>query len=1073
MTKAPKVTQMAYRNTGIAFRFVSNSDSNTLNGNRANNNTDDGFYFEFSDNEILANNSALTDSNYAFLLNGSNYDTLSGNNATECGVAGFRVDNSSYNDLDGNIGAGQNETGFILINGAEMNNLTGNTANDGFSNGFTIVRSTLNTLTNNTAYNNSGMGFRLTANSDSNVLVNNSAHDNTGYGFALNQSGSENLSGNTAYEEQGGFDIILSDNDDLSSNSALNNEEYGIVLNGSDYGNLSGNSAIHNHVAGFRVENSTHNDLASNIAYSQVQSNFLLVSGSDMNTLTGNTAHDGSANGFTVVDSILNNFTSNVAYKNNGTGFRFVSVSGSSVLISNRASNNSGDGFYFELSDDENLTNNSAQTDSGYGFLLNDSSHDILSDNTAYGSPAGGLSIFNANATNISADHYYGNGVDLVANSTGASDSVILTGVIFDNPAGNLTHFTNLTLNATLASDGFEVSWSPQPSSPPNPSFAQKFVNISGTAPIHYMAMSWLESELTGYDKTKFQLWDYNGTWSQMPATLNTVTDKISLTNFNPSGVYGILQPNASSALNVTLNAPALGSTASKRLITFNCSANSSVGLSNVTLYANFSGSWQANQTDTVSGTFNSTSFAINLPYDKYSWNCLAYDTNGDSAWAPANYTFTADSLPIYSDFSGSTTDFTAEADLENVSTPILENTTFGKLQWNGDDLNVSGANFNAYVLFGLGSVSVNSGHLSPTLDSSANITLYGLPYQYTPAVYSDGALCTNCDILYYTNHDLAFTVPHFTNYSVGPNSELAIYSEFEGGSIVNQTPITFYANYTNVTNGAHIAGATCLISFDDATSGTMTDSGTQYNYIRVTPFSTPGSHPWNVTCSQVWFETLNATDNLASGNTVSLAGASISNQTTMPRWGGNSSGNLTIAGGNISNADLNSTTLTGRWAALFGNVSGSVLLGDDASHIVYTWGWNASNGGIVCASTNSTLSSFLAFPGYSSEIDNAWGFSGMAGDSANNTFTGRNCSMDYGPTTISGADYADTGVPGGFETCAFKSYTTPDKAGLLFCSDIINGGQLYNGQSGDFEMIVPTTPGTNPETYYLYMSVN
>ena len=64
-------------------------------------------------------------------------------------------------------------------------------------------------------------------------------------------------------------------------------------------------------------------------------------------------------------------------------------------------------------------------------------------------------------------------------------------------------------------------------------------------------------------------------------------------------------------------------------------------------------------------------------------------------------------------------------------------------------------------------------------------------------------------------------------------------------------------------------------------------------------------------------------------------------------------------------------------------------------------------------------------------------------------------------------------GFPGSFETCAFKSYTTPDRAGLLFGSEIIDGATLYNGQKGDFEMIVPTAPGANPETYYLYMSVN
>lgn len=70
---------------------------------------------------------------------------------------------------------------------------------------------------------------------------------------------------------------------------------------------------------------------------------------------------------------------------------------------------------------------------------------------------------------------------------------------------------------------------------------------------------------------------------------------------------------------------------------------------------------------------------------------------------------------------------------------------------------------------------------------------------------------------------------------------------------------------YTNITSGAHIPSATCMIEFDDnpGTSFGMTDSGTQYTYNKTSGFSTQGSHSWNVTCSATGFVTLNATDDI------------------------------------------------------------------------------------------------------------------------------------------------------------------------------------------------------------------
>ena len=85
--------------------------------------------------------------------------------------------------------------------------------------------------------------------------------------------------------------------------------------------------------------------------------------------------------------------------------------------------------------------------------------------------------------------------------------------------------------------------------------------------------------------------------------------------------------------------------------ITFNCSAVNDVALSNITLYTNLNSTsgWQVYQTNNVGGTSNSTTFTVNpstligiytLKDSNFVWDCLAYDTDGNSEWASANYTF-------------------------------------------------------------------------------------------------------------------------------------------------------------------------------------------------------------------------------------------------------------------------------------------------------------------------------------------------------------------------------------------------------------------------------------------------
>jgi len=77
--------------------------------------------------------------------------------------------------------------------------------------------------------------------------------------------------------------------------------------------------------------------------------------------------------------------------------------------------------------------------------------------------------------------------------------------------------------------------------------------------------------------------------------------------------------------------------------VTFNCSAGDFDGLSNITLYGNWSGGWHANETKTATGKNNQTFFIKNLSEGKYIWNCLATDNVSISNFSDNNFSVTID----------------------------------------------------------------------------------------------------------------------------------------------------------------------------------------------------------------------------------------------------------------------------------------------------------------------------------------------------------------------------------------------------------------------------------------------
>ena len=100
-------------------------------------------------------------------------------------------------------------------------------------------------------------------------------------------------------------------------------------------------------------------------------------------------------------------------------------------------------------------------------------------------------------------------------------------------------------------------------------------------------------------------------------------------------------------APNVTLLVPTDKNNSVNFLNTYlQCNATDDMELSNISLYTDFTGSWEKVLTKSLTSNSSSSNFTINLTSEtyfkdtSYTWNCLAKDKFGKSNYSSSNYTF-------------------------------------------------------------------------------------------------------------------------------------------------------------------------------------------------------------------------------------------------------------------------------------------------------------------------------------------------------------------------------------------------------------------------------------------------
>ncbi|MEM3499448.1 MAG: S8 family serine peptidase, partial [Candidatus Bilamarchaeaceae archaeon] len=534
----------------------------------------------------LANN--LTGAPITVLLSEVSYQVavcilINGSNLTlDCG--GYSITNNGTFASNGAAG--------VLINGGLSNVTIKNCVVSNYTFGIATYKTENSTILNNTVFNNSQYGAIFFYNSRFNKMENNTAYNNTLAGLASYYLSSyNNITGNTIYNStQDGIYLggssVASNNNYIYNNTIFNTGRYGIYVdsthnntidsnlvyynmnNAIALGNAQNNTIANNtlydgNISAISLSYSLYNKVFNNTAYNYTKSYsgtsagyvLYLTSTSHYNNISYNKLYNGRY-AYVLVGSSSNNILSyNYAENMTVDGYAIGYGSSNNTLMFNNAINCSEYGFHFYLNASNNTMVNNTAYFNKYGIgITSNATLSWLSNNTIHSNNLYGLLIDNGTYVYVENDHYYNNKNDirivrgpLVYN---------LSKVIIDNPNGNFENYTVLSLDDSVgAGEEYYINWSKNSTTLPSNrfSFASKFVDISilsGAPSIDSITWHWLDSELTGYNESKFELWKYNSSgWTMLNNTPDISNNVLSLTNMNPASTYGILQNNESTCV--------------------------------------------------------------------------------------------------------------------------------------------------------------------------------------------------------------------------------------------------------------------------------------------------------------------------------------------------------------------------------------------------------------------------------------------------------------------------------------------------------------------------------------------
>ena len=173
-----------------------------------------------------------------------------------------------------------------------------------------------------------------------------------------------------------------------------------------------------------------------------------------------------------------------------------------------------------------------------------------------------------------------------------------------------------------------------------------------------------------------------------------------------------------------------------------------------------------------------------------------------------------------------------------------------------------------------------------------------------------------------------------------------------------------------------------------------------------------------------------------------------------------------------MTEVNVSAIVSTGNWQGFFGNISGSLRLGDGSS-VFYDW-TDAEFSAVYASPDNavdwSTVNG-LSTTGEKEGKDTDYGFASADADSINQTMSGSGCAAGSEITGAAGVTpFNSTGGAGSWTTCLAE-----DGGGLVsdtvLGTDIVwAGADAYNGQNVQYQLMVPVNE--TGQNYYFYLEI-
>jgi len=243
-------------------------------------------------------------------------------------------------------------------------------------------------------------------------------------------------------------------------------------------------------------------------------------------------------------------------------------------------------------------------------FILTQEGPGVLANNTFINNQCDDGSEEFRDSNDTTNDFIYYNSYGKINWSSKANMSVTGVGLNYSAAAG--TNIVMADNNITLSDDA-------------------GLVNYNSTATIEFYSLTWATAELLKDGVRCDDGDDCNVTYNSVTGTLIA-----NVTSFSSYTTNGTAKPN------VTLISPddnQANDSAAIENITFECNVTDDLALVNVSLYITDSSnsSFAFNQSTSVTGTTNSSSWSVLLGVGNYTWNCLGYDSNATYDWGDSN----------------------------------------------------------------------------------------------------------------------------------------------------------------------------------------------------------------------------------------------------------------------------------------------------------------------------------------------------------------------------------------------------------------------------------------------------